>query len=131
LIPNELPTNAQTTDTTETEPSPTQKLFNAVSACANLHPDPVGSSSEVDGEEDDLDVPVYDYEVVNGLPPPIPGSSGWITADNMDQFFDEDGNWRAGGLGPGAGLVRERDNEASEEESSINGTDETKWRRTG
>ena len=28
------------------------------------------------------------------LPPPMPGSGGWITADNVDDFFDSQGNWR-------------------------------------
>ena len=49
------------------------------------------------------------------MPPPMPGSSGWITAENAHEFFDEDGNWigghsvGGGGLGGGAGRVRGRD----------------------
>ena len=68
-----------------------------------------------------------------GLPAPMPGSGGWITADNVDDFFDSQGNWRGrnvddqtgptaaagrargdhrpgieAGLGTGAGLVGTR-----------------------
>ncbi|CAK7265484.1 hypothetical protein SEPCBS119000_001535 [Sporothrix epigloea] len=53
------------------------------------------------------------------LPPPMPGSGGWITAENAHEFFDEDGNWRGrdGSLGGGAGRVRGRDEvEAGENE---------------
>ncbi len=69
-----------------------------------------------------------------GLPPPMPGSGGWITAENVGEFFDEDGNWKGsegggeeGGLGEGAGRVRERD----EEEPGEGDGEETKWTRTG
>ena len=92
-----------------------------------------------------------------GLPPPLPGSGGWITAENMGEFFDEEGNWRGGtaesggvrgdvvGLGPGAGVVRGR-NEIEEQEGEGGQVEEgggeyaeegagvgeeTKWRRTG
>ena len=72
-----------------------------------------------------------------GLPPAMPGSSGWITADNMHEYFDEEGNWIAGGqepvlpLGPGAGTVRTRDEEnetVGQEHEGEN--DEAKWQRT-
>ena len=48
---------------------------------------------------------------LSDLPPPMPGSGGWITAENAHEFFDEDGNWRGrgGSLGEGAGRVRGRD----------------------
>jgi nucleotide-sensitive chloride channel 1A len=46
----------------------------------------------------------------------MPGSGGWITADNVHEFFDEDGNFIGGQgaeeeeeLGEGAGRVRDRD----------------------
>lgn len=29
----------------------------------------------------------------------MPGSGGWITAENVEQFFDEEGNWRGRGEG--------------------------------
>lgn len=125
------PVNAET-DT------PTQQLYDAVSACSNLHPDPVEQ-----GDEDEEDGPKFIsaeehdgvFQLGNGdLPPPVDGSSGWITADNMDQFFDADGNWIAAGeppsfpLGPGAGTVRAREEENGVEENG--GEDETKWRKT-
>lgn len=77
------------------------------------------------------------------MPPPVPGSGGWITADNMNEYFDEDGNWIGGGegeegqpgeeLGPGAGTIRGRDEidgdgNEDDEVGGIDG-DETKWRR--
>jgi len=133
--------------------SPTQLLYAAFSACANLHPDPLSGS---DNEGDDGQGPAFRFEgdgdiggvyplsngSAEGLPPPMPGSGGWITAENVGDFFDEGGNWRGGedftesevlgvpgaGLGEGAGSVRGR------EEGEGNGEglgDETKWRRTG
>ena len=121
-----------------------QSLFAAVSACANLHPDPASPSSSADLDVDQT--PALDYETLSttgaagGLPPSMPGSGGWITADNIDNFYDEEGNWRAGGLGPGAGLVRTREYDGNEDADDVvaagNGhdagdsTEETKWRRT-
>ncbi|KAL2866280.1 Voldacs domain-containing protein [Aspergillus lucknowensis] len=119
----------------------TQKLYAAVCACSNLHPDPV--------EEEDLEGGAFASGLAlpgsaeeGGLPPPVDGSSGWITADNMHEFFDEEGNWIGDGegpsfpgLGPGAGTVRGREEEGEEQDSATgenlggNG-DETKWRRT-
>jgi len=121
--------------------TPAQRLFAAVSACADLHPDP---SSE---DEDDGGV---DYENA------APGAGGWITAENMSQFMDEDGNFRVPeqvdddgavidteigeegpeeglerGLGMGAGRVRRAEEFADAEEVEIDGEDEAKWRRTG
>ena len=74
------------------------------------------------------------------LPPPMPGSGGWITAENVGEYFDEEGNWRGQSLGEGAGSVRRRDEEdiadgmeSGEEAEGDNAGDgeETKWRRTG
>jgi chloride channel, nucleotide-sensitive, 1A len=43
----------------------------------------------------------------------MPSSSGWITADNVNEYFGEDGNWIGPGakeaLGKGVGRVRDRD----------------------
>ena len=142
--------------------SQAQQLYAALSACANLHPDPM-SGSDGDGDEEeeggrgrpgivfegDQDVGGV-YPLSNGdsgglgLPPPMPGSGGWITAENVGEFFDEDGNWRgvgglgqeaaggAGGLGEGAGLVRSReeDDDGEEVDGEGDGMEETKWRRT-
>jgi nucleotide-sensitive chloride channel 1A len=125
----------------ETE-TPTQQLYGAVSACANLHPDPVEPGDEDEEDEGPKFISAEEHEGVfqlgdGGMPPPVDGSSGWITADNMDQFFDADGNWIAGGeppsfpLGPGAGTVRAREEEG-ENGAAENGEedDETKWRKT-
>ena len=74
-----------------------------------------------------------------GLPPPFLGSGGWITAENVSEFFDAEGNWIAGGdeeqvgLGEGAGRVRSRsefDADGEGEEGEGDEVDEGKWRRT-
>ncbi|KND93870.1 hypothetical protein TOPH_01409 [Tolypocladium ophioglossoides CBS 100239] len=108
-------------------PSTAQKLFEAVSSCSDLHPD-----QDEDDEEGEFDRIVFEgsaeHEALEGftgvlrgssngaLPPPMPSSGGWITADNFREFFDEEGNWlgRDGGaeapadgeLGEGAGRIR-------------------------
>ena len=122
------------------EQTPVQALFNALSECANLHPDPVEEGDEEDGGSrlirSGLAMPGDDS---GGLPPQMPGSGGWITAENMHEFIDADGNWieddnEADGaeaedsLGPGAGTVRTRDDGQDDDEE--NGEDETKWQRT-
>ena len=122
------------------EQTPVQALFNALSECANLHPDPIE-----DGEEDDEGVSrlirsglAMPGDSSGGLPPPMPGSGGWITAENMHEFVDEDGNWiqdederaeteEGQGLGPGAGTVRGRDDDEVEGNGDVE--DETKWQR--
>ncbi|KAJ5177184.1 uncharacterized protein N7482_003061 [Penicillium canariense] len=133
--------------------TPTQMLYNAVSACSNLHPDPVEPGDEDDDEEGSKFMSAEDHgyalfqlgqEAVGSsdgnLPPPVEGSSGWITADNMHEYFDEEGNWIAEGeppsfpgLGPGAGTIRAREDEngAGEGQEGTEGeSEETKWRRT-
>ncbi|KAH8664255.1 regulator of volume decrease after cellular swelling-domain-containing protein [Xylariales sp. PMI_506] len=112
-----------------------QALFNQISACSNLHPDP--ADEDDDGEDDGTDRIIFEGEALEGLPgafqgdangglpPPMPGSSGWITADNVHEYFDEEGNWIgedgvSGELGEGAGRVRDRD----ELEGETNGHDE-------
>ncbi|KAI0596758.1 regulator of volume decrease after cellular swelling-domain-containing protein [Biscogniauxia sp. FL1348] len=108
----------------------TNALFNQISACSNLNPDP---RDEEDDDEEDYDADRIIFEgsaedgaaidglpgvlqgnSSGGLPPPFPGSSGWITADNVHEYFDEEGNWIgqegvSGDLGEGAGRVRGRD----------------------
>lgn len=124
------------------EETPVQALFNALSNCSNLHPDPINEDDEDEGGSRlmraGLAVPGDDS---GGLPPPMPGSGGWITAENMHEFVDEDGNWiedqddgdemdddeaesAAEPLGPGAGTVRSRQGGADGED------DESKWQRT-
>ncbi|OAL51113.1 hypothetical protein IQ07DRAFT_611003 [Pyrenochaeta sp. DS3sAY3a] len=95
-------------------------IYNAMNTCADLHPDPNAS------DDDGVDI----------LDDSAPGASGWITADNMDEYMDENGNFRGtvlGGeeLGPGAGTVRQRDGD--DEANGLNGLDghEEKYHRTG
>lgn len=99
--------------TTEESPSPAKDIFEALSACADLHPDP-DSGSEV-GEDT------------------APGAGGWITSENMQEFMDDDGNFVGGGsLGAGAGTVREREEDAEDDQvNGDGGESDTKWQRTG
>ncbi|EFX02664.1 hypothetical protein CMQ_2593 [Grosmannia clavigera kw1407] len=160
LVPEET-TAAESAPTAETTPpqdttappqslSEASRLFDAISACADLHPDRFGGDNDDDddaypsffgpgeGDDDDDDGIAFDdgdLEPVEGfqgvfrrgannnteaavtqgsdLPPPLPGSGGWITAENAHEFFDADGNWLgrdgSGPLGEGAGRVRGRD----------------------
>ena len=131
-----------------------QTLFAAVTACSNLHPDQPSSDADDDEDSDPI---VFEggvgYESGllalsgSGLPPPMPGSGGWITAENVGEYFDEDANWKGAGrvtdpenrgaLGPGAGTARERGpDDDEEEEGGATGDleaadgEENKWRRT-
>ena len=123
----------------------TNALFNQISACSNLNPDP-RNEGEDDEDEDDFNADhiIFEGNVdegvaieglpgvlqgnnTGGLPPPMPGSSGWITADNVNEYFDEQGNWIgddgiSGELGDGAGRVRGRD---EVEQDGKNGHGET------
>lgn len=112
-----LPPNYDSTPETEC----IEKIYAAMNKCADLHPDPDDSDAE---DEEDLTAP---------------GATGWITAENMDQYADEDGNFRpATGevifgeeLGPGAGTVRPREDDGEDQTNGVNGANqETKWQRT-
>ncbi|RCI07708.1 hypothetical protein L249_5716 [Ophiocordyceps polyrhachis-furcata BCC 54312] len=93
-----------------------KQLFDAVSACSNLHPDPEDDSDEENGytiEDYDgaNDVAVFTGLDADGnMPASVPGSGGWITAENAHNFFDDEGNWIGENddddLGEGAGRVR-------------------------
>jgi nucleotide-sensitive chloride channel 1A len=102
-----------------------KELFEAVSNCSNLHPDPTYEDEEMEDGDGDSRI-VFEgsvgYEGISGLPgvqrgatdgglpPPFPGSGGWITAENVSEYFDADGNWKNGdNLGEGAGRVRTRE----------------------
>ncbi|RMZ81028.1 hypothetical protein DV738_g2401, partial [Chaetothyriales sp. CBS 135597] len=135
------------TNDDEAHQSPAHALFNALSNCSNLHPDPINEGGDdEDGNEgaggsrliqSGLAIPLGSSSG-SGLPPPLPGSGGWITAENMHEFIDEDGNFIerddeeaepvAPSLGPGAGTVRSR------EEGGASGggaaDEESKWQRT-
>ncbi|CAK7205046.1 hypothetical protein SEUCBS139899_007810 [Sporothrix eucalyptigena] len=155
--------------------SAASKMFDAISTCADLHPDRFGGDDEDEGgdsypsvfrqgengddedyedEYDEYDEEGdgegYDGILIEGedgaslepiegfrgvfrsgndaavaslsdLPPPMPGSGGWITAENAHEFFDEDGNWRGrgGSLGEGAGRVRGRDEVEADEADAV------------
>lgn len=126
---------------TEGGRSAIQDLFEAVSNCSNLHPDPSFEDDEEMGDGDVDSRIVFEgnvgYEDISGLPgvqagvsdgglpPPFPGSGGWITAENVSEYFDEEGNWLGEGsgetLGEGAGRVRNRD---EVEANGVNGQGE-------
>lgn len=98
--------------------NPVKAIFNAISACSDLHPDP-----DMSDDEDEPEL----------------GAGGWITADNMNDFIDENGNFIGGyAMGPGAGTVRPREEgeHGAEDEDAIyrsdgeEGDDPTKRRRT-
>jgi len=157
------PPQSQVTSTTEgeveveSEDQPSQTpviaMFNALSMCSNLHPDPVEPGDE---EEEGIQGSrlfqaglAFPGASDGSLPPAMPGSGGWITAENMHEFVDEEGNWihgdgeededseehgNGGGLGPGAGIVRAREDSEPDGGDATNHdgeSDETKWRRTG
>ncbi|KAK3704637.1 hypothetical protein LTR37_013736 [Vermiconidia calcicola] len=104
--------------------SPAQALFKAISDCQELNPDP---PEEGDGEFDET----------------APGATGWITSDNMQDFLDENGEFRmpegvtvvgaedevaeTEALGEGAGRTRT----AAEVDGADGVEDEAKWQRTG
>lgn len=103
-----------------------QDIYSAMNTCADLHPDPDDS----------------DFE--GGVDETAPGATGWITADNMDEYLDEDGNFRGQvygdadeseePLGPGAGTVRAREEDGEGHSNGVHGTEadgDSKWQRTG
>jgi nucleotide-sensitive chloride channel 1A len=130
IIPStlsEAETPREGTTANETKPDPVEEFFNALSTCSNLNPDEDASEEEYGGIISEGDYATAD----DGLPPPFPGSGGWITSENVDSFFDAEGNWigrESESLGPGAGVVREREEDGTAEDETA--TDETKWRRT-
>ncbi|EXJ93653.1 hypothetical protein A1O1_02045 [Capronia coronata CBS 617.96] len=134
------------------EQTPVMAMFAALSNCSNLHPDPVEPGEEEDEEgvanggvsrliQAGLAFPGASD---GGLPPAMPGSGGWITAENMHEFVDENGDWiddqegeaepvaedAVPGLGPGAGTVRTRVEDEHGNGEAGDDADETKWRRT-
>ncbi|KAF7510222.1 hypothetical protein GJ744_006918 [Endocarpon pusillum] len=147
IIPqNDAPPPPTTTDpdsTTgdHTPQPPTVAMFTALSNCSNLHPDPVNDEQELGGLQESA---LFQAGMIapgnasGDLPPPMPGSGGWITAENMGEYFDEEGNLigedpagENATLGVGAGSVRPREDDEDEAAHENGMTDETKWRRTG
>lgn len=138
------PPAATETDPAEDQPeqTPVMAMFTALSNCSNLHPDPIDPSEQEDGItgsrlfQAGMLIP---GEAGGGLPPAMPGSGGWITAENMQEYFDEDGNWIGGEeemeeaeetMGPGAGSVRPREERETAEEDGEGGEENHKWQRT-
>jgi chloride channel, nucleotide-sensitive, 1A len=119
----------------EETPTPTVALFTALSNCSNLHPGPIEQEADLQDSALFQAGMIAPGSASGGLPPPIPGSGGWITAENMSEYFDEDGNWIGNEegeeeqLGPGAGTVRSREEDAEPGEEDGDG-DNTKWQRT-
>ncbi|KAI9725064.1 MAG: hypothetical protein M1812_000340 [Candelaria pacifica] len=84
---NHNETQAMATD------SDIQALFSAVTTCSNLNPDPQAEpNSDGEGGFDDNE----GFSSIGGLPPAMPGSGGWITSENVGDFFDENGEPRVG-----------------------------------
>lgn len=101
-----------------------QTIYESLSNCSNLVPDE-DEDMEDGGAEIQFEGNIG-YEGISGLPgvqagaadgglpPPFPGSGGWITAENVSEYFDAQGNWIGGeesveALGDGAGRVRGHD----------------------
>lgn len=113
----------------EADTAAIKEIFTTMNACSDLHPDPEDSDEGEGGPEVDDSAP---------------GASGWITAENMGEFLDEDGNLNVRGmtvfgedgpsaeepLGPGAGTVRAREEDGEQRGEEVNGVEETKWQRT-
>ena len=119
--------------------SPTTSLFNALSACANLHPDPPGAMDDLDTTPvlsgngvppfqilGDSNGDASDEATAHGLPPALPGSGGWITAENLHEHFDDEGNWL-----PGHGPQQEREAEKNGHEYGEEGAEEERDRGLG
>ncbi|KAJ2902385.1 hypothetical protein MKZ38_000631 [Zalerion maritima] len=126
----------------------TTEFFSAISDCSNLNPDAPAAGDGGDGDDrimfESGEEAVEGYSGVfsgasgGGIPPPMPGSGGWITSENVHEFFDADGNFignqgqdgeDAEELGEGAGRVRVRaEVEAAEEhaDGTPNGDTDTK-----
>ncbi|KAK4239369.1 hypothetical protein C8A03DRAFT_42978 [Achaetomium macrosporum] len=132
------------------------KLFEAISECSNLNPDPVQDGDDDEADADGAQIIFEgDYEPVEGftgvfagardggLPPAMPGSGGWITAENVHEYFDEEGNWIGGDaegegeevqgvsgeLGEGAGTVHAREENAEGVNGDGTGADEGETKR--
>jgi len=138
--PSTAPT-ANEDDAIESEDNPEQTpvmaLFTALSDCSNLHPDPVEDEEEQGSRLMQAGL-AFSGTSDGTMPPPMPGSGGWITAENMHEFIDEDGNFIQdtdetaetaedgdGELGPGAGTVR-----GAPDDGKADHDDDSKWQRT-
>ena len=108
-------------------PTPTTAIFTALSACANLHPDPIDDMMDDDTGPRPLigGDGVSPFDILgsgngndgstSGLPPAFPGSGGWITSENLHEHFDDEGNWLPG-RGP-----QEQTEDVEDEQGETNG----------
>lgn len=121
---------------------PALAMFTALSNCSNLHPDLADDDDDQAASLQNSTLfqagMIMPGNTSGGLPPPMPGSGGWITEENMREYFDEQGNWIGGdsageevALGAGAGTVRPREEDHDDAADENAATDENKWRRTG
>ncbi|KAF2203809.1 hypothetical protein GQ43DRAFT_454213 [Delitschia confertaspora ATCC 74209] len=109
-----LPLNFESADASSQ--NPIKEIFSAMNTCADLHPDPEASDSDPEFEDAEDDAP---------------GAGGWITAENMHEFIDENGNFVGNGtLGAGAGSVRAREEDGANGADDNHESEERKWRRT-
>lgn len=135
--PNSAP-SANDDDAIDSEDQPEQSavqaFFTALSDCSNLHPDPIEDEEEQGSRLMQAGL-AFPGTSDGSMPPPMPGSGGWITAENMHEFIDEDGNFiqdendeeeNGEELGPGAGTVRPH----PDDDKNNEGSDDTKWQRT-
>ncbi|KAK3679709.1 hypothetical protein LTR78_000085 [Recurvomyces mirabilis] len=133
IVPNAAGMSETTTSVEQEHPngngratSPEQRLYEAISACQELNPDPNPEGSDEEGAFDEM----------------APGASGWITSENMGDLMDEDGNFRMPEgmtvvegaedeeivpLGAGAGTRRT----AADLDAEDGDQDDGKWQRTG
>ncbi|KOS17132.1 Protein LOT5 [Escovopsis weberi] len=131
---------AQPSDNPETPTA--ARLFQAIADCSDLNPDPSPADApDPDGADDRILIErSAEHEALEGfrgvlrgaadggLPPPLPGSGGWITADNLHEYFDKDGRWKGDGEngaaievemeGEGAGAGDEDEEETGEAEGA-------------
>ena len=128
IVPPSTEVNPENTMNGSTLPDnseePVKILYESVSTCTALHPDP--ADEDEDEDQDNL-----------------PGAGGWITADNAENYFDEDGQFvgfgENGANGQVAGSIRTREDQSHEENGgneensgtahSDDEQQETKWRR--
>lgn len=115
----------------------TKELFEALSRCADLHPDP-GFDDDGGGEGAARGL-VAGLEEAGGMGP-------WITSENAHEYegqfgdgqcleVEDDGfEERQNGLGPGAGTRREREEDQGPDTNGVDVHGEhgknTKWQRT-
>lgn len=74
---------AETNGDQPTDVSAAARLYEAIAKCSALNPDP----QQLDDEQED------EGAILQGAEG-MPGQGGWITAENMNDFIDENGQFR-------------------------------------